>query len=130
MIISNAKREFLFFGLIGILNTLLHSSAVIVSVEFFSINPIIGNIIAFFIANVFSFSMNSKYTFKVSYTWNRYIKFLIASQVSLILTIIFSSLAEYMEWHYLIGLLLVIFIAPLLTFLVQKTFVFNSEIKN
>lgn len=130
MMISNAKREFLFFGLIGILNTFIHSSAVIISVEFFSINPIIGNIIAFFIANVFSFSMNSKYTFKVSYTWTRYMKFLIASQVSLILTILFASLAEYMRWHYLVGLLLVIFIAPLLTFLVQKTFVFNSEIKN
>lgn len=122
--IKTHYKEFFTFAIIGVVNTLVHSSIVIVFVEKLMLNPTFANTIAFFIANIASFFMNAHFTFKLAPTLKRYKRFFLASLSTLILTILLSSFAEFMHWHYLIGLALVILAGPILTFILQKKWAF------
>ncbi len=125
--IFSENRRFVIFGVIGVVNTFIHGSSVIAFVEILSFNPVVANIIAFFTSNVLSYFMNAKWTFLVIPSMSNYLKFLIASTSSLILTVTLATLAEYMRWHYLIGLLLIIVISPLVTYFIYKLWVFQRS---
>ncbi len=128
-LIIDKNKPLIIFAAVGVINTLIHSTAVISFVELLAINPVLANTFAFFISNILSYFMNSNWTFRVAPNLSGYLKFLIASTGSLFFAITFSAFAEYMGWHYLIGLFLVIVISPLLTFLVYKTWVFSGKQK-
>lgn len=123
--VSDHSR-FAIFCIIGVINSLAHSVIVICAVELITLNPVTANIMAFISTNILSYFMNSKWTFALSPTLLGYGKFLLASASGLFITVAFSSLAELMEWHYLIGLFLIIVIMPFLTFFVYKAWVFRS----
>ena len=119
-------KEFVRFALIGGVNTVIHAVIVIMGVEALKLHPTLANTIAFFCANIASFFMNAHITFKVSPSLARYTRFLVASLATLILTITLSTLCEWMKWHYLIGLGLIILTGPILTFVLQKKWTFSK----
>jgi putative flippase GtrA len=118
-------RAFIVFGLIGVVNTLLHSGAVILLVETGLAGPVAANVAGFALANTCSFFANSRFTFNQPPSWNRYRKFLAVSMLSLALTVALSALAEALRWHYLVGLLLVLLCGPVLTFALHKAVTFR-----
>lgn len=119
-------RDLLTFGIIGVINTVLHSAMVILLVERLHSSPVLANIAGFALANSASFFANSRWTFQRRPTWRLYGKFLVVSLGSLALTILLSALAEMLHWHYLIGLLMVLLCGPLLSFVLHKTVTFRS----
>ena len=123
---AKVKKEFLLFAVIGVFNTLTHAMSVIAFVELFQAHPTLANTLAFFVANTVSYFLNSRYTFKAAASLSRYKRFLLASSFALLATVLLSSFAEWMHWHYLIGLMLVIFISPVLTFTLQKQWTFKE----
>ncbi len=123
---SKTKKEFYVFATIGIFNTLMHLLVVISLVEKLSLNPTLSNTIAFLVANTISFFLNSSYTFKTKPSLYTYKRFILASLFALFATISLSAFAELMKWHYLIGVSLVIFISPVLTFALQKYWTFKK----
>jgi len=120
-------RAFLVFGVIGVINTLLHSGTVILLVETGLTGPVAANVAGFAVANTVSFFANCRYTFHTAPDWQRYRKFLAVSMVSLALTVALSALAETMHWHYLIGLLMVLLFGPVLTFALHRAFTFRPQ---
>ena len=119
-------RQFFVFGIIGVLNTCLHGTLVVFSVENGVLSPVAAHILAFFAVNVFSFCVNSRFTFCCPPTWKGYGKFFSVSLTSLLMTVLLSGFAEWRGWHYLVGLALVILLVPLVTFLLQKRFTFSA----
>lgn len=89
------------------------------------LGPVSANICAFLIANQFSFFLNCRFTFQKSPALALYGRFFLVSLASLIVTIGLSSYAEWMRWHYGVGLLLVILVGPPLTFILQKHWAFK-----
>jgi len=124
------NSSLMMFAMIGVLITFVHCIFVMGFVELLNFNPVIANIIAFCISNIFYYLMNCICTFAVVPSRLGYLKFLLGSVSSFILTVTFSALAEYMDWHYLVGLLLIIVISPLITFLVYKSWVFRNHHDN
>lgn len=125
--ISNVKllRQMMMFACIGAVNTLVHAGAVIIAIEVFVLNQVSSNVIGFFLANLISYVLNSKYTFLRDLGLKAYLLFVFSSLNILALTLLFSSLSQFMGWHYLVGLALVLFVSPLLSFFVNKRFVFK-----
>lgn len=113
------------FGVIGVVNTLMHATLVVLTVEFVRLNPVFANIIAFFITNICSYFMNSYWVFYSKVSILSYFRFLFASATALIGAVFFSSLAEFMEWHYMIGIILISTVLPLVTYFVYKLWVFS-----
>lgn len=113
------------FSGIGIINTLIHTTIVVLSVEKLKLHPSIANAIAFSIANIFSYFANRRWNFKGEASLQQYGRFLSVSLLGLTTTIIVSSFAEWLGLHYLIGLGLVIVALPALTFLLHWNWTFK-----
>jgi putative flippase GtrA len=122
--IPSKYHEFIRFGLVGIVNTGVHAGIVIALMETLAPPAYVANGIAFMFANVMSYCINSRFTFRTAISFRGYRKFLLVSLLSLALTLAITSLAEYSGLHYGIGLVLVICVVPVLNYLVMKLWAF------
>lgn len=113
-------RQFTGFSVIGVVNTLIHLMIVIGLVEWLSIYPALANGMAFIGANLFSFWANSRWSFRVSATRQRYVRFLTVSLLGLFASVLAIQLSEALQWHYLAGVLLSFVFLPLITFLAHR----------
>jgi len=66
--------QFIRYNLVGIVNTIV-GFAIIFSLMFIGISPIMSNLIGYIIGSILSFYLNSKYTFKAKTTKKDAIKF-------------------------------------------------------
>lgn len=123
-IIPAKYHEFIRFGLVGVANTAVHAGIVIALMETVVPPAYVANGVAFVFANLMSYCLNSLFTFRTAITLKGYRKFLLVSLVSLGLTLAITSLAEHLGLHYGIGLVLVIFVVPVLNYFVMKMWAF------
>lgn len=107
------------FSVIGGLNTLIHFVVVVMLVEAVKLHPVVSNVAGFILANTFSYWANSRLNFKTQMSYQRYAKFLTVSVLGLLITIFMSSLAEWLQLHYLFGLLFIFITMPVLTFIMH-----------
>jgi putative flippase GtrA len=122
-------REFISFALIGLLNTGVHLAALMTLVERGILPSSAANVVAFLCANLFSYWLNSRVTFRQRSTWSRYLNFLICGVVGAILSYLLARLAEFAHWHYLAGFGLTVLVMPPVNFWVVRRFAFNEKSK-
>ena len=110
------------YGLIGILNTGIHFIIFISTYELIGIQSV-ANFIAFCIAVIFSFFMNSKFTFKKNPTLKMFIKmFLVMS----LLSIGSGYAGDIFTIHPMITFIGYCIFSYLLGFILSKTFVYRD----
>ncbi len=124
MIIPAKFHEFIRFGLVGVANTVVHAGIVIALMEAFVPPAFVANGVAFVFANLMSYALNSRFTFKTPLSFLGYRRFLLVSLVSLGLTLLITSVVEYLGWHYSVGLIMVILLVPILNYMVMKIWAF------
>ena len=99
--------EFIKFVLVGCINTLLHLSILYLLVEYFSIYYVFASLIAFIIAVINSFIMNTLWTFKKDIktkTGSRYGKFFIVSVIAVMANLLLLYLiTEYIGIWYILS---------------------------
>lgn len=120
MLNRETGRQLTGFSLIGVANTLIHLMMVTGLVELLSVHAVAANGMAFITANLFSFWVNSRWSFRVAVTCQRYMRFLAVSLLGLTVSLLASTVAEALNWHYLAGVALLFCIMPLLTFFSHK----------
>lgn len=121
------QRQFLLFVFIGIVNTFIHGTLLVIGVEFFKITVVMAHFFAFIAANIISYFLNGTLTFRVNLNVKRYVKFFIASMGSLGLTLTLSWLIDIYGAHYLIGFLMIVIVVPLISFFLMKFWAFGVE---
>jgi putative flippase GtrA len=124
---SLGLRQFVKFGLIGVLNTAIHGIVLSLLVESLAVSAVTGNLFAFIAANLFSYILNCRYTFKAPCLFLTYLKFFFSSLLSLALTLIISWMMERLGFHYLQGFAVIVIVVPLFSFLIMKRYVFRSK---
>jgi putative flippase GtrA len=95
-------------------------------VEQLFFNVTFSHLIAFFTANIFSYFMNSLLTFKTAISWFYYLRFLMASMLSLGLTLLLSYLMDLYGFHYLVGFIFIVLLVPLFNFMCLKFWAFSG----
>lgn len=124
MIIPAKYHEFIRFGLVGVANTMVHAGIVIALMEALAPPAFLANGVAFVFANLMSYSLNSRFTFKIPVSFLGYRRFLLVSLVSLALTLLITLVVEYLGWHYGVGLIMVILVVPVLNYMFMKVWAF------
>lgn len=124
MIIPAKYHEFIRFGLVGVANTMVHAGIVIALMEALAPPAFVANGVAFVFANLMSYSLNSRFTFKTPVSFLGYRRFLLVSLVSLALTLLVTLVVGYLGWHYGVGLIMVILVVPVLNYMVMKVWAF------
>lgn len=116
--------QLLCFALVGVANTLVHGAILVVAVEWVALGVTVAHLVAFCVANIFSYLMNSWLTFKAALSLSRYARFFLASLLSLGLTLLLAWVSELYGLHYLLGFVLIVVVVPLLSFAVMKFWTF------
>lgn len=113
------------FSGIGVINTLLHTAIVVLSVEGLGAHPTLANTLAFVAANTFSYWANRRWNFKTAPSLRQYGRFFLVSLAGLAITVLVSGFAAWAGWHYLAGLGLVFVALPALTFALHWQWTFK-----
>lgn len=117
-------REIALFAVIGVANTLVHGLVLASAVELLQLPLLIAHTVAFGVANLFSYLLNSLFTFCMPLSVSRYVRFLAASLVALTLTLGIAAAADGSGLDYLYGFAIVVVTVPVFSFVVVKFWAF------
>lgn len=109
-------RQFGSFAAIGALNAGIHLALVAGLVELAAWTPVPANVLAFVVANLFSYWANSRWTFRSARSLHRYARFITVSLAGLALTLAISALGQALHWHYLASVALLVGVLPTVSF--------------
>ena len=122
--------DLMVFGTIGVLNTLVHGVVLTAAVEKLRLHLLLAHMLAFGVANIFSYLANSRYTFKVTLSVTRYLRFLLASLAALCLTLGIAWLTNRIGMHYQMGFAIIVVTVPLFSFALVKFWAFAGHRSN
>lgn len=117
--------QFLRYCLVGIANSFVHVLVVVLLVESAAVSPPPANALAFLVANLGSYAMNSIWTFQAPMNVPRYIRFVAISLAGLLVSYGCSVVALLNDWHYLVGVLMAIAVVSVLGYILGRLFVFR-----
>lgn len=124
-VVTQLRPQIIIFGVIGFLNTLLHGLVLLVSVELLYLPVVVAHSFAFLSANIFSYLLNTRFTFNIPPSIVFYVKFFMGSIASFFLTLMISSVAEWYGLHYWFGFSVIVVCVPALSFLLMKFWIFR-----
>lgn len=119
--------DILLFAIIGVVNTFVHGAILLWAVETLHLHLLLAHALAFWVANLFSYIVNSRVTFKVPLGALSYARFLLASLVALCLTLGIAWLTNHLGVHYQIGFAIIVITVPLFSFAVIKFWAFAGH---
>jgi putative flippase GtrA len=125
--VTTPRFQILKFASIGVANTLLHGLVLGLLVDGLGCPVVWANLVAFGVANLLSYVLNSWITFKVPIAVVLYLKFLAASLLSLVLTLLLSWLAQRHGFNHWQGFMAVVVLVPMLSFAIIKFGVFTQR---
>lgn len=125
MIRAELKR-FVRFCLVGVANTGVHMLVVLMLVEGLAWIPPLANVTAFLCANLFSFLVNSRWTFATMQGGaSRYPRFFAVSLVGLAISWACVELALLTGLHYLVGVVGSVLLVAVSGYVLNRLFVFR-----
>ncbi len=115
------------FASIGVANTLLHGLVLGLLVDGLGWPVVWSHLVAFGGANLLSYVLNTWITFNMPIAMVLYLKFLAASLVSLVLTLLLSWTAQRCGYNHWQGFMAVVVLVPMLSFVIMKFRVFTPR---
>lgn len=117
------------FCFVGLAATAIHSLLFIFFVEIFDLPPIFSNFIAFFPSFIFSFIFHKSWTFRMIDREDcilMLVRFFVVAIVGLLLNTFWVFIVTNVcNFQYYISLFFIIFLTPLLLYLLNKFYVFK-----
>lgn len=129
---SKFVKQILRFGIIGTLATAINCLLFLWFVNYLKWLPLLSNAAAFLVAFIFSYYGHSWWTFQSkNHSPKKLIKFLCVSILGLAINsaFVFTSMHVFKLSSY-VAILPMIFITPLLVFVISKYYVFQNHPKN
>lgn len=116
------------FGLSGILATGLHVLVASTLITTVLPVPAAANGIAFVVANLFSYTINTLWTFSHPLHGRSLVRFLLVSLAGFVIAVTVSGLAEWYGLHYWYGIGLVVCGATPVTFLLHNFWTYKQDL--
>lgn len=113
----------------GLMATGIHATTVLLMMAQISPPPsqVLANGVAFLIANIFSYVVNSLWSFTVPLHGQRYLKFLSVSGIGFMGTLLVAYIAELLKLTPGQGVLLIVFVITPITFTLHKRWTFRDN---
>lgn len=121
--------EFIQFSCVGIATTVIYTISVFIFSDIFIFPTYVAVSIAYFIATLFHFSLNNWFTFKhTDVQWSRLFKYLsLACGYYLVFLALTWMFIEFLKFSIILGSLLAIGFASILSFFFAKFWVFKLK---
>ena len=122
---KQVSNSFIKFGITGVGSTLIHTAVATVLISMVGSNIQIGNGIAFVIATCFSYTANTLWSFSNEINRRTASRFIIISLGGLVLTILISTIADTLSFHYNIGIAMVVVCVPIYSFIAHRLWTYR-----
>jgi putative flippase GtrA len=113
-------RRALRFGISGVLATGLHVLIAMTLIQTVLPIPSVANGVAFAMATIFSYLINTMWSFGRPLHGRNLLRFCTVSCIGLVLAMIISGVAQHHGLHYMWGIFFVVLIVPPVTFLLHS----------
>lgn len=117
---AEAVRQARRFAVSGVLSTGLHVFVATGIIVLLLPMPALANGVAFLVATLFSFTINTMWSFSSRPSRRLLLRFVMVATAGLAVTVAVSGTAEFFGLHYLFGIALVVCTVPPVTFLLHK----------
>ncbi len=128
-VIKNHFFDFMKYGIIGVFGTLLQTGTLFLVVEKANGDPLLGSTLGFILSLLFSYTANSRWTFKESErSTSALIKYAVVSCAGLVLNLLILYLFDrVLGWWYGYGQITSIVLVPIHNFILNKTWAFKDR---
>lgn len=119
-------RRGLRFGLAGLVSTAVHVAVAALLIEAAAVHPSAANGVAFGCSVAVSYWLNTLWSFSQRPSRASFVRFVLVCCAGFGLAVGLAGFAEWMRWHYLAGIGLVVLAVPPLNFLLHHTWTYRS----
>lgn len=125
----NTVRNFIQYGIVGVLGTVVHTGILTFCVEVLDIRAIFSTILGFIGSLILSFKLNSIWTFKNNRKANfSFLKYLTVCSVGLLINVFIMFLTvDLFRSSYFIGQAIAILVVPIFNFTLSKYWAFSAN---
>lgn len=123
---ASMVRKSLRYAVTGVLVTLTHTLIAVASIRHLGIAPPAANGIAFVLATLLSYAINTVWSFSAPLHGRTLGRFLVVSAIGLLLAIGVAESALRLGLHYLAGIAAVALTVPPVTFLLHACWTYRS----
>lgn len=116
--------QFARFSVTGLGTTLLHVALAVSMIDLLAFEPVAANGAAFWIATVFAYICNTRWSFQARMNRQSVLHYTLTTAASFIFTILFSTLVQWMSWHYGVGIAMTVLALPILNYLAHRYFTY------
>jgi putative flippase GtrA len=129
MFVSDKKiwKEMITFSLIGLSNVGIYLLLVSFFIYLTELNLSFVNGLAYLLSAVYSFCLNTIFTFKQAFNKLKLVKFLTASLFLSLLASVITAIILFFEFQYWISVIVVIFGLPILSFFIHRRWSFGAS---
>lgn len=113
------------FGVSGIIATGIHVAVATFLIYLFHASQVGANGMAFIIANVGSYLLNTLWSFGSTPGRDSYLRFLLVSLLGLLLTLGISKAADILGADYWVGLACILSVVPPVTFVLHRSWTYR-----
>ncbi|NOQ32272.1 MAG: hypothetical protein GQ570_14275 [Helicobacteraceae bacterium] len=119
----NTRTQLFKYAIVGGGSTAIHLSTAYAYIYFVANSLFISNLVGFSVAYIFSYVVQSRVVFRHSLGLKKALKYLAVQLISLVLALVSS--AYILEYNTYIKTLAIVFIIPLITFVIHKLWTFR-----
>lgn len=113
------------FGVSGVIATGIHVAVATPLIYLVHASQVSANGIAFVIANIGSYLLNTLWSFDARLTRDSYLRFLAVSLLGLLLTLMISAGAQAVDANYWLGLVAILSVVPAVTFALHRCWTYR-----
>ena len=114
------------FGVTGVATTGVHVIVAVVMIKLVSPSQSLANGVAFVLATVFSYVVNTSWSFSAQLRAQTFIRYSFAACVGFGLSVLVSALNQAVGWNYPMGIGLVLCIVPPVNFAMHHFWTYKS----
>lgn len=113
------------FALTGVGATALHTVVALGLISQLNTSPPLANGVAFCVATIFSYVVNTLWSFSAAPAKRNFWRFLVVALIGLLLAMGLAWLAEQLHWPPIAGIALVVAIVPTFSFLLHRLWTYR-----
>jgi len=121
-------NQFIKYGLVGIVGTLIHTGTLVILVERWNMSPYLASIMGFTLSLIISYFINLKWTFKNNNNLSTFIKYITVSLSGLFLNMaIMYIFVHLLNVWYVIAQIVTVIIVPISNYSFNKYWAFKKQ---
>ncbi len=128
MLQSEMVGKFIKYSFAGVISIGIYFLSVYILIENYKWDPVVGAAAAFILMTIVSFLINVRFTFGSSFTRQKLFRFLFVSLFGFILNLtLMFFIVHILYFHYLVGEFVTILVIPMVNFLLNYYWTFQTQ---